>query len=191
MAMNFCSHCGGAALEFRIPEGDSKPRHVCGQCGRIHYLNPKSVVGTLPRWGDRVLLCRRAIEPRYGLWTLPAGFLEIGEAIDEGARRETLEEAGATVSLGRLYTVITVPDIGQLHLMFLADLPRPEFSAGTESLEVRLFDESEIPWETIAFRTISRTLRCFFWDRRQIRRKEQADFPLRVSSLSVLRPALR
>ncbi|MDR2173779.1 MAG: NUDIX hydrolase [Burkholderiales bacterium] len=183
MSLHFCSHCGAAALEFRIPEGDSKLRHVCRQCGRIHYLNPKSVVGTVPRWKDQVLLCRRAIEPRYGLWTLPAGFLEMGESIDEGARRETLEEAGATVILDRLYTVMTVPRVGQLHLMFLADLPCPEFCAGEESLETRLFDESDIPWEAIAFRTISRTLRCFFWDRRQIRQKTLGGFPLRVSSL--------
>ncbi|MDR0771275.1 MAG: NUDIX hydrolase [Burkholderiales bacterium] len=181
--MNFCSHCGADALEFRVPEGDVKPRHVCRQCGHIHYLNPKTVVGTLPRWRDQVLLCRRGIEPRYGLWTLPAGFLEIGEAIDEGARRETLEEAIAAVAIDRLYTVISMPDIGQLHLMFLADLPHPEFSAGAETLEARLFDEADIPWETLAFRTVSRTLRCYFWDRWQIRRKEQEAFPLRVSSL--------
>ncbi|MCL2298441.1 MAG: NUDIX hydrolase [Proteobacteria bacterium] len=183
MAINFCSQCGAASPEFRIPEGDLKPRHVCRQCGHIHYLNPKVVVGTLPRWKDQVLLCRRAIEPRYGLWTLPAGFLEIGESIDEGARRETLEEANAAVVLDRLYTVITVPRIGQLHLMFLADLPHPEFFAGEETLEARLFDEANIPWETIAFRTVSRTLRCFFWDRQHIRRKAWDGFPLRVSSL--------
>jgi ADP-ribose pyrophosphatase YjhB (NUDIX family) len=183
MAMNFCSHCGAAALELRIPDGDLKPRHVCRQCGYIHYLNPKVVVGTLPRWKDQVLLCRRAIEPRYGLWTLPAGFLEIGESIDEGARRETLEEACAAVVLDRLYTVITVQDIGQLHLMFLADLPHLEFSAGAESLEARLFDESNIPWEAMAFRTVSRTLRCFFWDRLRIRQMVLDDFSLRLSSL--------
>jgi ADP-ribose pyrophosphatase YjhB (NUDIX family) len=183
MAMNFCSHCGAQALEFRIPEGDLKPRYVCGQCGYIHYQNPKSVVGTLSRWQDQVLLCRRAIEPRYGLWTLPAGFLEIGESIGEGARRETQEEANAAVVLDRLYTVITLPKIGQLHLMFLADLPQPEFSAGAESLEVRLFDEEDIPWEAMAFRTVSRTLRCFFRDRLQIRQKALSEFPLRVSVL--------
>ncbi|MDR2711039.1 MAG: NUDIX hydrolase [Burkholderiales bacterium] len=181
--MNFCSHCGAQALEFRIPEGDLKPRYVCGQCGYIHYQNPKSVVGTLSRWQDQVLLCRRAIEPRYGLWTLPAGFLEIGESIGEGARRETQEEANAAVVLDRLYTVITLPKIGQLHLMFLADLPQPEFSAGAESLEVRLFDEEDIPWEAMAFRTVSRTLRCFFRDRLQIRQKALSEFPLRVSVL--------
>ncbi|MCL2310046.1 MAG: NUDIX hydrolase [Proteobacteria bacterium] len=183
MAINFCSQCGAAAPEFRIPEGDLKPRHVCRQCGHIHYVNPKSIVGTLPRWKDQVLLCRRAIEPRYGLWTLPAGFLEIGETIGEGAQRETLEEANAAVILDRLYTVITLPKIGQLHLMFLADLPRPEFSAGAESLEARLFDEANIPWETMAFRTVSRTLRCFFSDRLRIRQKTLSEFPLRVSSL--------
>jgi len=183
MAMNFCSHCGAAALELRVPEGDLKLRHVCRQCGYIHYLNPKSVVGTLPRWGDQVLLCRRAIEPRYGLWTLPAGFLEIGESIEEGARRETQEEAGAAVILERLYTVITMPKIGQLHLMFLADLPSPEFFAGTESLEVRLFSEADIPWEALAFRTISRTLRCFFSDRLRIQQKAINEFPLRLSVL--------
>ena len=164
--MKFCSTCGSPNLALRIPDGDTLPRQVCGACGTIHYQNPKIVVGCLPEWEDRVLLCRRAIEPRYGLWTLPAGFLENGETLMNGALRETLEEADARVELGALYTVISLPQINQVYMMFRSRLLDLGFGPGTESLEVRLFDESEIPWETLAFRTIARTLRNFFLDRR-------------------------
>ena len=175
--MKFCSNCGASNLELRVPEGDTLPRQVCGACGTIHYQNPKIVVGCLPEWEDRVLLCRRAIEPRYGLWTLPAGFLENGETLMNGALRETLEEADARVELGALYTVISLPQINQVYMMFRSRLLDLGFGPGTESLEVRLFDESEIPWETLAFRTIARTLRNFFLDRRHGR------FALHVSAL--------
>ena len=164
--MKFCSHCGSPRIELRVPEGDNLPRFVCADCGTIHYQNPKIVVGCLPEWQGRVLLCKRAIEPRYGLWTLPAGFLENGETIVAGALRETLEEARARVEPGDLYTVISLPQINQVYMMFRSRLTDVDFGPGTESLEVRLFDESEIPWESLAFRTITRTLRCWFLDRK-------------------------
>ncbi|MDR1529517.1 MAG: NUDIX hydrolase [Burkholderiales bacterium] len=179
--MNFCSDCAGK-LELRIPENDNRERYVCATCGMVHYQNPKIVVGTIPLWKNKILLCQRAIAPRYGHWTLPAGFHEIGESVSDGALRETQEEARVNVMIDRLYTVLSVPNIGQLHLMFIARLTKPEFAAGDESLDVRLFDEMEIPWGNIAFRTVSRTLRCFFWDRKQ------NDFHLHVSSLTRKHP---
>jgi ADP-ribose pyrophosphatase YjhB (NUDIX family) len=164
--VRFCSACGAERIEFRIPEGDTLPRNVCGACGAIHYQNPKIVVGCLPELDGQVLLCLRAIEPRRGLWTLPAGFLENGETLDTGAVRETLEEANARVALGPLYTIISLPHISQVYIMFRAQLLDRDFGPGPESLEVRLFDEDEIPWEELAFRTIGRTLRNYFLDRK-------------------------
>lgn len=163
-AINYCSACG-APVAFRIPPGDLLPRHVCSQCGVIHYRNPKLVVGTLPEWQDRILLCRRAIEPQRGLWTLPAGFMENAETVAAAARRETLEEAGATIELGDMYTFISVPHIDQVHILFRARLLNLEFSPGPESLEVALFREEDIPWREIAFRTIAITLGHYFSDR--------------------------
>lgn len=180
--MKFCSDCGSAEIGLRIPDGDTLPRFVCGACQAIHYQNPKMVVGCLPEHDGRVLLCRRAIEPRRGLWTLPAGFLENGESIGDGAARETLEEANARVRLGALYTVISLPYIHQVYVMFRAELADLDFGPGAESLEVRLFAEDEIPWEEIAFRTITRTLRQFFLDRKL------GAFPTRVSTLARHRP---
>ena len=164
--VRFCSACGAERIEFRIPEGDTLPRNVCGACGAIHYQNPKIVVGCLPELDGQVLLCLRAIEPRRGLWTLPAGFLENSETLDTGAVRETLEEANARVALGPLYTIISLPHISQVYIMFRAQLLDRDFGPGPESLEVRLFDEDEIPWEELAFRTIGRTLRNYFLDRK-------------------------
>ncbi|MCC6197788.1 MAG: NUDIX hydrolase [Burkholderiales bacterium] len=175
--MKYCSHCGSDRIERRVPEGDTLARHVCANCGTIHYQNPKVVVGCLPEWGSRVLLCKRAIEPRYGLWTLPAGFLENGETVVAGALRETMEEAHARVHMGELYTLISLPQINQVYMMFRATLADLDFGPGAESLEVRLFDEAEIPWESLAFRTIVRTLRNFFLDRKL------GAFPVRVSAL--------
>jgi len=175
--MKFCSHCGSNRLEWRIPDGDTLPRYVCASCGTIHYQNPKVVVGCLPEWQDQVLLCKRAIEPRYGLWTLPAGFLENGETVVAGAIRETLEEANARVEVGELYTMISLPQINQVYMMFRARLVDLRFGPGTESLEVALFDEADIPWEALAFRTITRTLRNFFLDRKL------GAFPIRVSAI--------
>jgi ADP-ribose pyrophosphatase YjhB (NUDIX family) len=175
--MKFCSHCGSSAIEQRIPEGDTLPRWICSKCGTIHYQNPKVVVGCLPDWEGKVLLCRRAIDPRLGLWTLPAGFLENGETILAGAARETVEEARARVDVGALYTVISLPLINQVYIMFRARLLDLDFGPGPESLEVRLFEEDGIPWNELAFRTIARTLRNYFLDRKL------GEFPVHVSSL--------
>jgi ADP-ribose pyrophosphatase YjhB (NUDIX family) len=164
--VNFCSLCA-APVVVRIPDDDNRPRHVCTVCGEIHYINPKVVVGCLAEFGDRILMCRRAIEPRYGKWTLPAGFLECGETLEVGALRETMEEAGANVQLDGLYTMLSIPHASQIYVMFRATLAEPVYSAGTESLEVALLSEAEIPWDEIAFSTIHRTLRHYFEDRRR------------------------
>lgn len=181
--MNFCSACGSPRLELRVPDADTLPRHVCAACGTIHYQNPKVVVGCLPDWEGRVLLCRRAIEPRLGLWTLPAGFLENGESVVAGAARETLEEAQARVEVGDVYTLISLPQINQVYMMFRARLLDLGFGPGPESLEVGLFDEADIPWDTLAFRTITRTLRNYFLDRKL------GHFPTRISALERRPPA--
>jgi ADP-ribose pyrophosphatase YjhB (NUDIX family) len=164
--MNFCSHCGNP-VRLQVPPGDNRPRHVCTQCGAVHYHNPKLVVGCIPEWEDRILLCRRAIEPKHGLWTLPAGFMENGETTAEGAARETLEEAGARVDDLTLYTMISLPDINQVYLVFRARLLHLDFHPGEESLEARLFREHEIPWDDLAFRTIQRTLEHYYADRQR------------------------
>ena len=163
--MKYCSSCG-AAVAFRIPPGDTLPRHVCERCGTIHYQNPKVVVGALAVWEDKVLLCRRAIEPRHGMWTLPAGFMENEETTAQAAARETLEEACARIEVGELYTLIDVPHISQVHIIYRARLLDLDFRAGEESLDVALFTEDQIPWEQIAFRSIAISLRHFFADRR-------------------------
>ncbi len=160
-----------------MPEGDTLPRYVCAQCGTIHYQNPKIVVGCLPEWEGSVLLCKRAIDPRKGLWTLPAGFLENGETLAAGALRETLEEAKARVVIDGLYTVISLPHISQVYVMFRCRLEDLGFGPGTESLEVALFREEDIPWDRLAFRTITRTLRNYFLDRKLGR------FPVHVSAI--------
>jgi len=163
--MNFCSHCG-APVHVEIPPGDNRPRHVCPACGAIHYQNPKMVVGCIPEWEGKILLCRRAIEPRYGLWTLPAGFMENNETAAEGAARETLEEAGARVDILGLYSMVSLPDISQVYLVYRARLLHLDFVHGEESLEARLFSEAEIPWDDIAFRTIQHTLERYFQDQK-------------------------
>jgi ADP-ribose pyrophosphatase YjhB (NUDIX family) len=164
--LNFCSSCG-SRVALRVPPGDTLPRHVCDGCGTIHYRNPLMVVGTIPQWEDRILLCKRAIEPRSGMWTLPAGFMELGETTAQAALRETLEEATARVELGEAYTLLSVPHVDQVHLFYRARLLDLDFAPGDESLEVALFRESDIPWKEIAFRTISTTLRHFYADRAQ------------------------
>jgi ADP-ribose pyrophosphatase YjhB (NUDIX family) len=163
--MNFCSACG-AQVEHRVPPGDSFPRHICTKCGIIHYENPKMVVGCIPEWENRILLCRRAIEPRHGLWTVPAGFMENGETTAEGALRETLEEANAKVEMLGLYALFNIPHINQVYMLFRARLLDLDFSAGAETLETKLFEEEEIPWDQIAFVTVRRTLKHYFNDRR-------------------------
>lgn len=164
-ALNFCSVCGHA-ITFRIPPGDNRNRACCDGCGTVHYVNPRLVVGTIPVWHDKILLCRRAIEPRRNYWTLPAGFLEADEPTAGGAIRETSEEAGARIVLGPLFTMLDVVHVQQVHLFYLAELLDLDFAPGEESLEVQLFDEADIPWDDLAFRTVSQTLRHFFEDRR-------------------------
>ena len=164
--MKFCSVCG-ATVELAIPAGDSLPRHVCPQCGTIHYQNPKLVVGCIAEWRDRILLCRRSIEPRYGLWTLPAGFMENGESTAQAAIRETLEEACARVEIGPLFSLVNVPHINQVHLFYRARLLDTGFAAGLETLETRLFAEDCVPWQTLAFQTVALCLQAYFADRRR------------------------
>ena len=164
--INHCRQCG-SAVENRIPDdGDTKLRAVCPTCHTIHYINPLNVVGTIPLWGDKVLLCKRNIEPRKGKWTLPAGFMELGETTAEGAARETIEEAGAQFEMHALFSLINVARVGQVHLFYRATLLSPEFDPGTETQEALLFDEADIPWDEIAFRTVKETLEYFFADRR-------------------------
>ena len=164
--INHCRQCG-SAVENRIPDdGDTKLRAVCPTCHTIHYINPLNVVGTIPLWGDKVLLCKRNIEPRKGKWTLPAGFMELGETTAEGAARETVEEAGAQFEMQALFSLINVARVGQVHLFYRATLLSPEFAPGTETQEALLFDEADIPWDEIAFRTVKETLEHFFADRR-------------------------
>ena len=165
LAPVYCRLCGRPA-EIRIPAGDSLPRECCNHCGNIHYDNPKMVLGTLPVWEDKVLLCRRAIEPRYGLWTLPAGFMENNETTAQAAQRETDEEAGAQIELLDLYTMISVPHISQIHGFYRARLLSPGFNPGEETLEAQLFGEAEIPWDELAFRTVKQTLQHYFADRK-------------------------
>jgi ADP-ribose pyrophosphatase YjhB (NUDIX family) len=154
-------------VELRIPEGDNLPRHVCIACGVIHYQNPKIVVGCIPEWEDKILLCRRAIEPRHGLWTVPSGFMENAETLGQGAERETLEEANARVRMGNLYAIYSLPHINQVHVLFRAQLLDLDFKPGMESLDVRLFSEEEIPWDKLAFRVIREPLKRYFEERRQ------------------------
>lgn len=163
--MKFCSQCGQPVTQ-RIPDGDNLPRFICDHCQTIHYQNPNIVTGSIPVYGDKVLLCKRAIEPRYGLWTLPAGFMENAETLEQAAMRESMEEARANVQLEQLYTVFSLPHVNQVYMMFRATLLNENFGAGPESLEVRLFDESEIPWDRLSFKTIYFTLKYFFEDRR-------------------------
>lgn len=164
--MRYCSNCG-ARVELRVPEGDSLLRHVCLACGVIHYQNPKIVVGCIPEWEDSILLCRRAIEPRHGLWTVPSGFMENAETLGQGAERETLEEANARVRMGNLYAIYDLPYINQVHVLFRAQLLDLDFKPGIESLDVRLFSEEEIPWDKLAFRVIREPLKRYFEERRQ------------------------
>jgi ADP-ribose pyrophosphatase YjhB (NUDIX family) len=160
-----CRRCG-TAVDYRVPPEDNRARAVCPACGEIHYENPLNVVGTLPVWGEQVLLCRRAIEPRRGLWTLPAGFMELGETVAEGAVRETTEEAGARIALDGLFAVMNVVPAGQVHFFYRARMLDETLDPGPETLEARLFREDEIPWEQIAFRTVRQTLQHYFDCRR-------------------------
>lgn len=162
-----CRNCG-IAVVYRLPDdGDTRERAICPACATIHYENPLNVVGTVPYWGDKILLCKRNIEPRYGKWTLPAGFLELGETTAQGAVRETEEEAGAQIALEGLFSVINVARVGQVHMFYRARLLSDRFDPGHETIEARLYAEHEIPWDEIAFRTVKETLERFFADRQR------------------------
>ena len=187
--MKYCSDCAGELITA-VPEGDNRERRLCGNCGRIHYENPRIVAGCLVTWQGSVLLCQRAIEPRRGYWTLPAGFLENGETTHAGAVRETWEEAQAKVAVHGLYTLFNLPHISQVYLFYRAELIDGRFASGDESLDVRLFDEATIPWGELAFPVVTDTLKHYFADR------DSGVFPMRAADIEfdrdrrrVLRPA--
>jgi ADP-ribose pyrophosphatase YjhB (NUDIX family) len=164
-----CKQCGTVVV-YRLPDdGDTKARAVCPACHLVHYENPLNVVGTVPYWGasdEQVLLCKRNIEPRFGKWTLPAGFMELNETTTEGAARETVEEAGAQFEMQGLFSLLNVARVGQVHLFYRARLLSDQFNPGSETIEARLFTEAQIPWDEIAFRTVKETLERYFADRR-------------------------
>ncbi len=164
--MIYCSNCG-AKVSRKVPEGDDRSRYVCESCATVHYTNPKIVAGCIPVWKGQLLLCRRAIEPRHGLWTLPAGFMEDGESTEQAAARETWEEARARVEDLVLYGVFSIPHINQVYMMFRAALSAESFAPGPESLDVRLFREHEIPWDELAFPVVKLTLEKYFRDTRE------------------------
>jgi ADP-ribose pyrophosphatase YjhB (NUDIX family) len=161
--MKFCSQCG-CAVSQKIPSGDNLPRFVCDTCQTIHYHNPKIVAGCIPEWQDQILLCRRAIEPKVGLWTFPAGFMETGESTEEAAARETFEEAHATVKVLSLHAVLSIPHISQVYMVFRGMMQEPLFKAGLESLEVKLFKPRDIPWDLLAFQVVRDALRRYVQD---------------------------
>lgn len=174
--MKFCSECG-QSVTARVPDGDTRSRFVCDHCQTIHYQNPRIVAGCLAVYDQQVLLCRRAIEPRLGYWTLPAGFMENGETTEEAALRETWEEARATLQQQELYMLFNLPHINQVYMFFRGELADLDFSAGEESLEVRLFHEHEIPWDELAFPTVGKTLKQYFIDR------QEQTFPVRIRDI--------
>jgi ADP-ribose pyrophosphatase YjhB (NUDIX family) len=178
--MKFCSTCG-QAVEFRVPPGDHLPRHICDACGTIHYHNPRIIAGCVPEASDgRILMCRRAIEPRLGMWTFPAGFLELGEASSVGAARETLEEAQAEVEIDDLFAVIAVPYVSQVYLLHRGRMKSAHHGPTPESSETQLMREDQIPWDDIAFPTIYHGLKFFFEDRsRGIKSFHEMDLTLR------------
>ena len=171
-----CRACG-SPVGYQVPDDDNRERAVCPACGLIHYENPLNVVGTVPVWGDQVLLCKRAIEPRHGFWALPAGFMELGETVEDGARRETVEGPGAHIQLQDLFTMISVVRVGQVHLFYRARMTDTALDPGPETLEARLFHEHEVPWDQIAFRTVKETLQYFFACRKA------GAYPLHCSSI--------
>ena len=175
--MKYCSNCGSQEIVHRTPTGDNRPRYVCDSCEIIHYQNPNIICGTLPIHEDKVLLCRRAIEPRKGLWTLPAGFMENGETTQDGAARETWEEALAKIELKGLYAIFNLPQINQVYMFYRGHVIDGEFGVGEESLEVALFKEEEIPWDELAFPTITRSLKFYFEDR------IKGEYPVRVEDI--------
>ena len=163
--MKFCSECG-AGVTLKIPDGDALYRHVCDHCHTIHYQNPKVIVGCIVEWEDRVLMCKRSIEPRHGLWTLPAGYMENGETTAQGAARETLEEANAVVEIGEIYALYNVPHINQVYVLYRAQLLDLNFGPTSESSEVKLCHEADIPRDHLAFATVRNTLQHYYADRK-------------------------
>lgn len=163
--MNFCPHCG-QAVALLVPAGDHLPRHVCQTCGAIHYQNPRIIAGCIPEYDGRLLLCRRAIQPRLGFWTIPAGFLENGETIQQGAAREALEEACARVEIGSLLSIVHVLHVHQVHMVFRAQLLNDDFGIAPESLEVKLLTAEDIPWDELAFESVRFSLRQHLEERR-------------------------
>lgn len=163
--MNYCSNCGKPVV-VRVPKGDTLPRYVCDHCDAIHYQNPRIVAGCVPVWEDKILLCKRAIEPQFGKWTLPAGFMENGETVQQAAARETMEEALAKVDNIQLFGMFDIPHVNQVYVMFRAQMPEREFAPGAESLSCELLTEERIPWKEIAFPVVDLTLKLFFEDRR-------------------------
>lgn len=174
--MKYCSHCA-SPVNFEIPEGDDRPRYQCQNCNRIHYQNPRIITGCIPLYEDAVLLCRRAIEPRAGFWTLPAGYLENGETILQGALRESHEEANLVLQEPCLYAVIDIPHIHQVYMMHIARIASQDFCPGLESLETRLFSRDQIPWQQLAFPVIDWVLNRFFDD------QARGEFPLVCADL--------
>ena len=164
--MKYCCYCA-AELIYAIPEDDNRHRYICQACDLVHYQNPKLVAGCVPVWEDQILLCKRAIEPRLGYWTLPAGFMELGETTLEAGIRETLEEANARVEVEDLYAIFNLPHVDQIYMMFRSRLLDLDFSPGAESLEVKLYKEDDIPWDELAFTTVRETLSLYFKDRRE------------------------
>jgi ADP-ribose pyrophosphatase YjhB (NUDIX family) len=162
--MNFCSNCGSRVV-LKVPEGDFLPRHVCDKCGTIHYVNPKVVVGSVPEYEGRILLCKRGIEPRRGYWTIPAGFMENDESLEAGAAREAVEEAQIQVEIGSLLLLANVTSARQVHVFFRSRMLTPHFGVTHESLEVKLVQEHEIPWSDLAFPSTEAALRLFVEDR--------------------------
>ena len=180
--MKFCSSCGSADISLKIPDGDNRPRYVCPACDEIFYHNPKIVAGCIAEWQDKILMCKRAIEPRHGKWTLPAGFMENQETMHEAAARETKEEATADVINLNLYTMYNLPHISQVYVIFRGELVEGIASPGIESLEVALMNEAEIPWDEIAFPVIKETLEVYFEDKRN-----QSNFDLRYGDMLKLK----
>jgi ADP-ribose pyrophosphatase YjhB (NUDIX family) len=176
--MKFCSNCGSDQIALQIPPGDNRERFVCPACQTIHYQNPNIVAGCLPVWEDKVLLCRRAIEPAHGLWNVPSGYLENGESVADGARREVWEEAAARVKIDYLISLYNLPKINQIYLQFVGELVDGAFGVGEESLETALFTEADIPWKEMAFTSSVFTLKRYFEDRRSgVKRLHRADYP--------------
>jgi ADP-ribose pyrophosphatase YjhB (NUDIX family) len=174
--MKFCTSCG-SSVALKVPEGDDRERFVCTSCESIHYVNPRVIVGCVPIYEGRVLLCKRAIEPRLGYWTLPAGFMENGETTPQGAARETWEEVRARVSQLELYRVYDVPYISQVYMFYRCEVDGGSFGVGPESLESALYTEDQIPWDEIAFPPVRETLRDYFED------EKSGHFPARVSAI--------